>query len=481
MILQQTQNNFGTRMRALRYGVMHSKFWMTTVLLLLVQNRNLYGCYHVKAFHICSNTALGDTIPTNSISPISHRHFQERQNHRIVDQHRGNSGDTRIHRPLKIKSSSSSLSSSVGEVVESISKRIKITIADTQWRSILQKWMNKNFFVLGMISTVMFAYVFPTLGMTNGMLHPELWLNQFGVSYVFLLSGLSIQLSQIKQASYNVKLNVLVQFILFFIWPFCFGLPIQYFGNQFLSTFTSVLPISKPLLDGLLVLSCLPTTVNMCVILTSTVGGNVASALCNALLSNLLGIIATPILLFRFFGSDISLPLYDMVMKLTNKVLLPVIVGQFLRAKIPSIRNWYYRHEKLLKRSQEVVLLGILWNAFCTAITSQLGVSFEDGIALLTFLPVVHIIALAGTFLFFSLPALNLSRGEIVAAMFCSSQKTLAFGLPIIQTIFEGNTNLAIYSAPLMIIHPIQLMIGSILVPRLERYVKAPKPENVVL
>lgn len=271
-----------------------------------------------------------------------------------------------------------------------------------------------------------------------------------------------------------MKLNLLVQFVLFVIWPFCFGIPIQYFGGRLVS-------VSKPLLDGLLVLSCLPTTVNMCVILTSTVGGNVASALCNAVLSNLLGIVATPILLFRFFGSDISLPFYDMVMKLMNKVLLPVIIGQFLRAKIPSIRSWYSRNEKLLKRSQEVVLLGILWNAFCTAITSQLGVNVKDGIALLTFLPLVHGVALAGTFLFFSWPVFKLTRGEIVAAMFCSSQKTLAFGLPIIQTIFEGNTNLAIYSAPLMIIHPIQLMIGSILVPRLERYMKAPKQENVAL
>jgi sodium/bile acid cotransporter 7 len=397
-----------------------------------------------------------------------HRHVPSNQRFSEVFPYRG--GSTQQQQQARRKNTSIVASSvSDGEVMETHNTQI------TKSRNI-QKWMNKNFFVLGMIGTVLFSYLFPTLGMTNGILRPELWLNQYGVSYVFLLSGLSIQLSQIKQATYNIKLNILVQSILFIIWPFCFGRPMQYLGHQLGSN--HFLQISKPLWDGLLVLSCLPTTVNMCVILTSTVGGNVASALCNAVLSNLLGIVTTPILLFRFFGSDIKLPFFAMIMKLMNKVLLPVMIGQLLRARVPEVKNWYYRHEKILKRSQEVVLLGILWNAFCTAITSQLGVRFKDGIALLTFLPVVHLIALLGTFRFFSWSALKLSRSDVIAAMFCSSQKTLAFGLPIIQTIFEGNANVAIYSAPLMIIHPIQLMIGSILVPRLERYVKSQEQDN---
>jgi sodium/bile acid cotransporter 7 len=39
--------------------------------------------------------------------------------------------------------------------------------------------------------------------------------------------------------------------------------------------------------------------------------------------------------------------------------------------------------------------------------------------------------------------------------------------LPLINTIFEGNMNLAAYCAPLMIMHPLQIVVGSLLVPYL--------------
>lgn len=70
----------------------------------------------------------------------------------------------------------------------------------------------------------------------------------------------------------------------------------------------------------------------------------------------------------------------------------------------------------------------------------------------------------------FQLPFWNFTRGEVVAGVFCASHKTLAFGLPLINTIFEGNPNLAAYCAPIMFIHPLQLVLGSFLLPRLSKY-----------
>jgi solute carrier family 10 (sodium/bile acid cotransporter), member 7 len=62
--------------------------------------------------------------------------------------------------------------------------------------------------------------------------------------------------------------------------------------------------------------------------------------------------------------------------------------------------------------------------------------------------------------------------------MFCASQKTLAFGLPLVNTVFEGSSNLASYCAPIMFIHPIQLIIGSLIVPRLEQYMAGDGDSN---
>lgn len=205
-----------------------------------------------------------------------------------------------------------------------------------------------------------------------------------------------------------------------------------------------------------------------CVILTSTAGGNVACALYNAVVSNLAGIFATPALFFRFGGSQIDLPFLDMLRKLSSKVLLPVAIGQVLRAT--KVKDFYSSHSKMFKRTQELILLSILWNAFCTSFSSSLGLELKHALALLLLLPTLHGLSLAAMFRFFSLPAFKFERGEVVAAMFCSSQKTLAFGLPLIQTLYENSANLASYCAPIMFVHPLQLIIGSLLIPKLEKY-----------
>ena len=311
----------------------------------------------------------------------------------------------------------------------------------------LQSTLNKNFFLLGMGLAVALAKLAPAIG-TNGSL-PAQWIGRYGVAYIFLLSGLSLELEQLKQAVSNVQLNGLVQLITFVAWPLLVGWPLKQLGQ-------GLLPV--PILDGILMLTCLPTTINMCIILTTTAGGNVAAALSNTVLSNLLGIFATPALLFRFFGAQIELPFVEMLLKLCQKILLPVAVGQALR--LTTMKAFYQRHSKKFKRSQELVLLTILWNAFCTAFTEGLGLSLRHGLILLTVLPAMHLSALALNFRLFS--ALSFDPPDVLAATFCASQKTLAFGLPLIQTLFGSSTHLAAYSAPLMFLHPLQLLLGSV-------------------
>lgn len=335
----------------------------------------------------------------------------------------------------------------------------------------IRAFAQKNFFQLGMVVAVSLAKAFPNLGKNGGILRPELFIGKFGVTCVFLLSGLSLELSELKEAASNFKLNSAVQLALFGAWPFLLGAPLVKIIQTYLP---GLLP--QPLLDGLLIMTCLPTTVNMCILLTSAAGGSVASALCNAVISNFLGIFATPALLFHFFGASIELPFNEMVVKLCNKVLLPVAVGQVLRTT--PMKRMYENNSKKFKRLQELILLGIVWNAFCNAFTRGLGLDVKHALALLLLLPSIHSISLGALFQSFQSKILNLSRGEVVAATFVASHKTLAFGLPIVNTIFEGSPHLASYCAPIMFIHPLQLVIGSILVPRFAKYVEEEDSEN---
>ena len=336
----------------------------------------------------------------------------------------------------------------------------------TRFSAKFLKYTDKNYFLMGMLVAVTIAKAFPTFGKNIGMISSDKLLGNYGVAIIFLLSGFSLQTKDLFQAASNFKLNGLVNLLLFAFWPFCIGVPLR-------KLFTTVLPnlIPSGLADGLLIMTTLPTTVNMCIMLTSTSGGNAASAICNAVISNIMGILVTPLLLLKFFGTSIQLPFGEMVLKLCQKVLLPVTIGQFLRAS-DRAKSFHKTHSKSFKRLQETVLLGIIWRAFCNAFSDGMGINLNHSVVMLCLLPILHLSVLAATFKFFSLPILKFTKGETIAAMFCSSQKTLAFGLPLINTIFQGNSNLALYCAPLMFIHPLQMAIGSFLLPTIQKYME---------
>ena len=261
---------------------------------------------------------------------------------------RGGGGTTSTTTTTSIRSSSSSSTTGDGgDIVSSSPSSIQQSLSK------LRQFGSKNFFLLGMFLVVGCAKLFPMLGKDGGILRSELFVGKFGVSLIFLLSGLSLEISELTQAVTNFELNATIQLSTFLLWPFLIGVPLK---NLLLNVFPQLFP--KPLVDGLLILSCLPTTINMCIMLTSASGGNVATSICNAVISNLLGIFATPALLFYFFGTQISLPFIDMVLKLCNKVLLPVgkcllcqMVGLLTTRKLSLTRLLFPSHFVLFSRN----------------------------------------------------------------------------------------------------------------------------------
>ena len=105
---------------------------------------------------------------------------------------------------------------------------------------------------------------------------------------------------------------------------------------------------------------------------------------------------------------------------------------------------------------------------------SGLGVGGTALAQLLVTMPVAYL-TLSATFWNLSkllLPGLDLPTRT--AALFCSSQKTLAFGIPFIKTAFGSRPDLAYILAPLLIYAPAQLLLGSIfIVPTLGKKIKA--------
>jgi sodium/bile acid cotransporter 7 len=177
--------------------------------------------------------------------------------------------------------------------------------------------------------------------------------------------------------------------------------------------------------------------------------------------------VATPALLYAVLRARVPLPPAGAVVgKLATKCLLPVLVGQVLR-RSSRVAAFQQKRKRSLTRGSELALLAIVWCAFAGAFATGFGVGGRDLALLGLGLPLAHGALLAACLAAFGRA---FPRRDAVAAAYCASHKTLAFGLPLIRTIFAGSPDLAYYCAPIMILHPLQLLVGSLAVPRLRAY-----------
>ncbi|CAM9794171.1 unnamed protein product [Ectocarpus sp. 8 AP-2014] len=333
----------------------------------------------------------------------------------------------------------------------------------------LKAFLNKRFFLLGAAAMVAAARVVPSPGTTGGLL--SLSVSKAGVSLVFFLVGLAIKLGELAGAALNFRLNLLTQ---------AFSLGVLPAVGVGLSRVLAAGGMHPALADGVLILMCLPTTVNMCVILTQSAEGNTAAAAFNAVLGNLLGVVITPALLLLLLGRrlDMAPSLLATFKKLGIKVVLPLALGQL--ARFTPLRKLHEHKPKAISRFSECVLLSIIYTTFCDTFTNSAavaGTATGGGgggvLVLMAVLPIVHLLSLAALDALSRVPFLKIDERDRIAVMFCGTHKTLAFGIPLIKALFEGHPSLGMLATPLLLYHPSELMLGSALAPTLRTRAEA--------
>merc|ERR1712146_837764 len=113
-------------------------------------------------------------------------------------------------------------------------------------------------------------------------------------------------------------------------------------------------------------------------------------------------------------------------------------------------------------RFSEILLLYIVYATFCNTFYVGVDAQPEEFAILLTILIPLYLLYCTVCFFTATLECLRYERADVIAVLFCSTQKTVALGIPLITAIYEESDNAGILSIPVLIYHPMQLVIGSL-------------------
>lgn len=302
--------------------------------------------------------------------------------------------------------------------------------------------LRSEWFVLALILVVTAASVLPCYGAGAEILSR---LAVLAISSVFFLQGARLSRDAVFSGVTHWRLHLVIMSTTFVLFPVL--------GLGVVSLFERALPESLRI--GVLFVCVLPSTVQSSIALTSIAGGNIPGAICAATVSNLTGILLTPVLLTALVhvhggGFDLA-GLWKIILEL----LVPFTAGHLLR---PRIGNWVDRNRAVLAIADRGSILLVVYAAFSGAVTHGIWQQLPPAtLALLVLidgmlLSAVLVLMTAGS------RALAASRADEVAVVFCASQKSLVTGVPMANVMFAGSA-VGVILLPIMLYHMLQLFV----------------------
>ncbi len=307
----------------------------------------------------------------------------------------------------------------------------------------LGSWLRQRVdpYILAILFMVLLASVLPCRGTSAKVMGHA---TDFAIALLFFLYGARLPRETVVQGLVHWRLQVMVLAGTFLLFPLL-GISLQALLQPWLG---------ESLAFGLLFLCLLPSTVQSSIAFTSIARGNVAAALCSASISNLLGIILTPLLaglLLKSTGGGFSAgAIEDIVLQL----LVPFLVGQALR---PWLKGFMTAWKALLSYVDRGSILLVVYTAFSEGVVN--GIWHQVAPASLVLLLLVNLILLAVVLATMTIVSrrFGFSKEDEIAIVFCGSKKSLASGIPIANVLFPAQS-VGLIVLPLMLFHQIQLM-----------------------
>jgi sodium/bile acid cotransporter 7 len=315
--------------------------------------------------------------------------------------------------------------------------------------------MKKKFdwFLCGLAVAAGLAFLFPSPGAKGGWMQPDL-LTKAGVALIFFLNGAGLSFAAMRAGALRWRLHVVVQACTFLVFPII-GLAAFFLLRR-------LLPGELGL--GFFYLCALPSTVSSSVALTAAAKGNVPAAVFNATLSSLLGVVLTPLWVGAVLKtSGEALPLGKVLLDLLIWLVLPLVAGQLSR---PLTGAWIAAHKGLVAKVDRGTILLLVYTSFCDSVVGGVWSSQGWRVLLWTLAGATAIFFLAMRISDTMSRRLGFSEEDRITAVFCGSKKTLASGVPMAQLIFGAHPGIGLILLPLMIYHPLQLIVCSVLAGR---------------
>jgi sodium/bile acid cotransporter 7 len=298
-------------------------------------------------------------------------------------------------------------------------------------------------YMLLLIATVALATLLPVSGQAAKIVSQ---VSYFAVALLFFLYGAKLKTQAVVAGITNWRLQLLIVATTYILFPML-GFGLAYVAEPWLE---------DDLLTGLLFLAILPSTVQSSIALTAMASGNVPAAICAASLSNMLGVVLTPLLAALLLSTD-SLELNaSSALWICVQLLLPFIAGQLVR---PLIGSWIERHRLLTLVVDRGSILLIVYSAFSAGVVA--GIWSRLGAEALTVLVAADLALLMIVMLVIRQTGrlAGLSRENAVTFLFCGAQKSLASGVPIANILFVGHAT-SLIILPLMLYHQFQLFLS---------------------
>ncbi|CAB3362783.1 Hypothetical predicted protein [Cloeon dipterum] len=290
----------------------------------------------------------------------------------------------------------------------------------------LKEKLKENWLLVGILIAVILAQIQPSIGARGGLLRPEITVNE-----------------QLYSAVRQVRLHSFIQGFTLFLFP----LLVQLFVF-----FLKPLGLNEWIIKGLITVSCMPPPVSSAVILTRAVGGNEAAAIFNSAFGSFLGIIVTPITLLYFLGVSTLVPLLSTVIQLGSTVLVPLLLGQVAR---------------------RFALLLVIYATFCDTFVNDAGhMDASDILFAVLFVVILQVGLMSLVFSVTSKLHRWFAPADVVAILFCSTHKSLTLGIPMLRILFGGYAHLSQISLPLLVYHPTQILLGSIVAAPLRQWLR---------